>query len=416
MQRPRVAVTDDTLSFCLITTFYPPYSFGGDAIHVYRLANELARRGHRVTVVHSRTAFDLLGDGPAGAHLPSEPGVTVHSVESRLGPIDPLATYLSGRPALSAPALRDVFRERFDVVHFHNVSLIGGPGVLSYGDGVKLYTMNEHWLVCPMHVLWKRNREPCVKRECLRCTLSFRRPPQLWRYTGLLERQLDEVDVFLSPSRFTIEAHRSRGFSRPIVHLPHFLPEDGTIAAGQTVAIPTDRPYFLVVGRLERLKGVHTLLDTFRRYRAADLVVVGDGVLAPELRRLAGDLPHVHFLGRVRPDALAPLYADALALVVPSIGYEVFGLVILEALAQGTPAIVHDLGALPELISDSGGGLAYRTEEELVAALERIRTDPGLREQLGSRGREACRTLWSADRHVERYLGLIAGAKRGSRP
>jgi glycosyltransferase involved in cell wall biosynthesis len=97
----------------------------------------------------------------------------------------------------------------------------------------------------------------------------------------------------------------------------------------------------------------------------------------------------------------------------PSIGFEVFGLVILEALAQATPAIVHDLGALPELIEDSGGGLAYRTDEELVAAMERIRTDSSLRDELGARGREACETLWSADRHLERYLAVIAEVRQG---
>ena len=93
---------------------------------------------------------------------------------------------------------------RFDVIHFHNVSLAGGPGVLEYGDAVKLYTTSEHWLVCPMHVLFRYNREPCVEPHCLRCTVAFRRPPQLWRYTGLLERAVKHVDLFLSPSRFTL--------------------------------------------------------------------------------------------------------------------------------------------------------------------------------------------------------------------
>ena len=43
-------MTEPGLSFCMITTFYPPYHFGGEAMYLYRLVNELARRGHRVTV------------------------------------------------------------------------------------------------------------------------------------------------------------------------------------------------------------------------------------------------------------------------------------------------------------------------------------------------------------------------------
>ena len=54
-----------SLSFCMVTTFYPPHNFGGDGIYVHRLSNELARRGHRVTVVSAPDAHVLLG-GTAG--------------------------------------------------------------------------------------------------------------------------------------------------------------------------------------------------------------------------------------------------------------------------------------------------------------------------------------------------------------
>ena len=48
------------LRFCMITTFYPPYNFGGDGIFVHRLSNELARRGHHVEVIHCIDAYHLL--------------------------------------------------------------------------------------------------------------------------------------------------------------------------------------------------------------------------------------------------------------------------------------------------------------------------------------------------------------------
>src|SRR5437773_11411152 len=62
---------------------------------------------------------------------------------------------------------------------------IFGPGALAYGRGLKLQTLHEHWLICPMHVLWKFDRAACVQPHCLSCTLHGRRPPQWWRYTGL---------------------------------------------------------------------------------------------------------------------------------------------------------------------------------------------------------------------------------------
>ena len=403
----------ERLSFCMVTTFYPPHHFGGDAIHAYRLANALARRGHAVTVVHSRDAHRALARRDPEEAFPHEPGVTLRPLETRFPTAAATATYLSGRPALYARQLDAVFASgRFDVVHFHNVSLAGGPGVLRHGDGVKLYTASEHWLVCPMHVLFRDNREPCVEPHCLRCTLAFRRPPQVWRYTRLLERVLPEVDLFLAPSRFTLQAHRERGFTRPMSHLPHFLPAADLSPPGKPGDAP-QRPYVLFVGRLERLKGVHVLIEAFRSYRGLDLLVAGEGELGQELRQRAAGLEHVRFLGHVGQEELDALYRNATALAVPSVGYEVFGLVVLEAFARGTPVVVNDLGALPELVEDSGGGLVYRTSDGLVDAVERLRGDRGLRDRLGAAGLHAVTGLWSEETHLTRYLDLVAELRAG---
>jgi glycosyltransferase involved in cell wall biosynthesis len=397
-------VPERSLSFCMVTTFYPPYHFGGDALFVQRLAGALAGRGHRVTVVHSVDAYRTLRSGEPRESAPV-PGVDVRPLQSRLSRVSALATYLSGKPLLIASELDAVFSsERFDVVHFHNVSLIGGPGVLAYGEGVKLYTLHEHWLVCPMHVLWRYNREPCEEPHCFRCSLAFRRPPQLWRYTKLLDRELDHVDRFLAPSRFVRDAHRSRGFTRRIDHLPLFLPDTAMQPAARA---GRERPYFLYSGRLERIKGVHTLLDVFRSYEAADLVVAGDGTQEQALRRQAAGNSRVHFLGRVEPAALASLYASAIALIVPSVGYEVFPLVSLEAFAQRTPVITRRLGGLTEAVEDSGGGFLFGDERELVNAMEALQQDPSLRQELGELGHAALLRLWSESTHLDHYLGIV---------
>ena len=74
---------------------------------------------------------------------------------------------------------------------------------------------------------------------------------------------------------------------------------------------------------------------------------------------------------------------------------------------MGAPALVTPYGALPEVIEESGGGAIYRSDEELVSMLERLRVEPGLRTELGERGREAYVRLWSETPHLERYLGII---------
>ena len=388
----------------MVTTFFPPHHFGGDALYVHRLSNALAERGHEVTVVHDPEAFSILGGrpGPAPALAPR---VTVEPVRTRWPRVSPLVTYLTGRPGPKSRQLRGVLEGRhFDVIHFHNPSLVGGPEVLRYGHALKLYTLHEHWLVCPMHTLWRYNRELCERPTCIRCTLTYRRPPQLWRDGALVGDRTAAVDLFLAPSRFTMEMHRRRGFTGPMRHLPPFVPAGET---GPAPAAPPDRAYFVTVGRLERLKGVHTLIEVFRRYDAADLVIVGGGTLERELRRQAAGLPHVRFTGTLPFSQLGDMYANALAVVVPSVGYETFGLVTLEAFARRTPAIVRDLGGLPEAVVESGGGFVYRNDEELIDALERLRTSAGLRDELGERGHAAYRRRWNADAHLDAYLGIV---------
>lgn len=403
------------LNFCMITTFYPPYSFGGDAIYIYRLCNELARAGHTVDVIHCADSFRMFRPEPDPRSFPVRAGITVHKLESGFGMLSPLLSQQTGYPLLKAGKIRQVLESRrFDVIHFHNTSLFG-PAALeiepSYEGWLKLYTMHEHWLVCPMHVLWKYNRRVCDKPDCFTCSLAFRRPPQLWRYTGLRDRAAQKVDLFLSPSRFTRDMHHQRGFPYPIEVLPYFLDktDQDWISPGSS---PQARPYFLFVGRLEKIKGLQNILPEFAGEGDYDLLVLGSGEYEEELRRQARGMNRVKFLGWMPQDRIGPCYRHALGVLVPSLTYETFGIIIIEAFARKTPVIVHDLGALPEVVQESGGGLVYRTREELRQAMDKLAGQPELRQELGEKGYDAFCRLWSAGPHLERYFDFIREAAR----
>ena len=399
------------MRFCFLTTFYPPFHFGGDAVGIRRLAHALVRRGHEVTVVHDVDTWRTLSGRPDPAPEPRPNGLEAIGLSSRLGAVSVLLTQQLGRPVVHRAAIERVLARGFDVIQFHNVSQIGGPALLGMGDprAVRLYFAHEHWLVCPTHVLWRHKREPCDARECLRCQIAYRRPPQLWRGTGLLERNLRHVDVFLAASEFSRAKHAEMGFPRPMEVLPYFLPDEG--ARPGATPRPHERPYFLFVGRLERIKGLDDVLPAFAGPGAYDLVVVGDGTHAAALCRSAAGSPRVRFLGRVDDATLAACYAHALAVLVPSAGYETFGLTVIEAFREGLPVVARAIGPLPEMVESSGGGLVFRTDEELRSALERLAGDPALRADLGAKGREAWATRWSEDVVVPRYLEIVARAR-----
>jgi len=280
----------------------------------------------------------------------------------------------------------------------------------TYGQGIKLYTFHEYWLVCPTHVLFRFNRAPCTRPHCFACSLTYKRPPQWWRHSGLLPAALKQVHAFLAPSRFCQDLHRQMGLDIPIVHLPNFVP------AAESAVLPSsphaeDMPeplYFLYVGRLEKLKGLQTLIPLFRRYRKAQLWIAGTGSHEPQLRQLAAGDTNIRFLGYKTAGDLHGLYRQAVAVLVPSLCLEIFPLVILEAFRQRTPVVVRNLGGMPEILAESGGGFTYDTEQELVTALDSLVADPSYRQELGRRGYQAYQQYWTADVHLQRYLTLIS--------
>jgi glycosyltransferase involved in cell wall biosynthesis len=394
------------LRFCLVTTFYPPFHFGGDGVFVYRLAQALAERGHSVDVIHSVDAYRLQHRGDPEITFSHHPNVTRYALETKSPRLSALSAHQLGSPAVYERQIRTLLdKGRYDVIHYHNISLMGGPGVLRLGRAVKLYTPHEYWLICPTHVLFTFNREACMKRKCIRCTLHARRPPQLWRYTGLIDRCIREVDYLLAPSRFGMDRLKAHGLRCPMSVFPSFVPVPPKPVA--TDVNPNEgRPFFLFVGRLEKLKGLQDIIPLFAAYPEASLLIVGKGDYLQVLREQAQGLKNVRFLGQVHPAEISDLYLRAIALLAPSLCYEVFPLVLAEALAHGTPVIARRIGALAEVIEETGAGCLFDTPRECREAMERLALNPQLRSALGARGRAAALANWTVEVHLARYVTL----------
>jgi len=95
----------------MITTFYPPYNFGGDGIYVQRLCNELARRGHHVEVIHCVDAYRLLARHEPANSYEDHPNVTVHGLKSPFGSLSPFATQQTGLPFFKSQRLREILNK-----------------------------------------------------------------------------------------------------------------------------------------------------------------------------------------------------------------------------------------------------------------------------------------------------------------
>lgn len=396
------------LRICMVTTFYPPYNFGGDGIFVHQLANELAKRGHLVDVFHCIDAFSLLNKFPIKQEYNNHPNIKTIELKSFAGFLSPLSAQQTGSLLFKKELKKALEQNPYDVIHYHNISLIGVTA-LSYGSpsAVKLYTLHEHWLICPMHVLWKFDREICLKKDCITCQIIGGKPPQLWRYTGLLEKMTNYVDAFISPSQFTLKKHRADGLNIPIKYIPNFIsaPEANHILPKQN---GIDKPhYFLFVGRLEKIKGLQNVIPIFKKKQKYELLIVGDGKYQEELKNMSKGTSNIKFLGKLGGAELESLYRQAIAIIVPSICYETFGIVAIEAFSLKTPVLVNNLGALPEVVDKSGGGFIYNNEEELSDLIDKLAENPQLRDDLGNKGYKGFLNYWNSDAYLEQYFSLI---------
>ena len=174
---------------------------------------------------------------------------------------------------------------------------------------------------------------------------------------------------------------------------------------------PVARVGLLFVGRLSVEKGVATLTEAMRLLPEARLRVVGDG---PEVGLLDG-VGGVTRLGSQPGDTVRQEMSRAMALVVPSIWYETFGLVIVEAFACATPVIVSRIGVLAELVRDGETGLLFEpgNPRDLAEKMAWAQAHPVQMAAMGRTARAQYEAEFSAAVNYRRLMEIYAGVLAG---
>lgn len=147
--------------------------------------------------------------------------------------------------------------------------------------------------------------------------------------------------------------------------------------------------------RLDLLLQALTLLRT-----PAHLLVVGDGDLRSGYQATAAKLglaKHVTFVGRIQNDKLAPYLKQSDLLVLPSTDTESFGIVLIEAMACGTPVVASDLSGVRATVEDGVTGLVFRRGDvpDMVKKIDSLLVDPVLRHTFGQHGIVSAREKYS---------------------
>jgi glycosyltransferase involved in cell wall biosynthesis len=283
--------------------------------------------------------------------------------------------------AWSAETYREISalirRTRPDLAHFHNIFPLISPSAYAAcrDAGVPVVqTLHNFRFVCPGAMLLRNGRpcEDCLSRGLLpallhRCyrdsfaaTLS-----QVWTIASNRRRGTyrNLVDHYIALTGFAAERLVAGGLPAKRMSVkPNFLPDPPSAGTGEG-------GYAVYVGRLAGEKGIRTLLSAWRAFPGFPLKMAGDGPLRGELAEIIGrEGLNVELLGMRNRAELIDMVGRAEMQIVPSECYEGFPLVILEALACGTPVVASRIGSLDEIVEDGITGVKFAPGEPAALA------------------------------------------------
>jgi glycosyltransferase involved in cell wall biosynthesis len=376
----------------VVPTYYPAVRYGGTIRSVHGLASALARRGHEVHVYTTSVdgANDL--DVPLGRPVDLD-GVAVHYFRV---------------PALRrlfwAPALQHRVRERvaeFDIVHLHSVFLCptwaGARAAARVGVP---YVMSPHGMLVGDVI---RRKSRLVKTAWINLVerISLAHAAAL-HVTADLEGE--EIRALHLPVPDLVR-QVPNGIDWPAQHLP----------LSETPFARLPAQYGLFLSRISWKKGLEQLITAWQRVRDLPLVIAGndDEAYTPKLRRLAQSLglaQQVIFVGPVSDEHKWALYERADLFLLPSYS-ENFGMVVAEAMYMGCPVVLTPEVGLARTVATAGAGIVTSNNPATLAtAINDLLADADQRREMGRRGAEAARRLFTWSRVIEQMESLYFSA------
>jgi glycosyltransferase involved in cell wall biosynthesis len=381
---------------------YLPKYVGGTELYTQAVARGQVRRGHQVSI------FYRAGGSNTGLERRVEDGITIYGAWS--GPLSTNRRFLAtfGEHSLARAFERALDNARPDVLHVEH--LMGLPVALIHAAerrGIPfVITLHDYWWVCAnAQLLTNYSRRVCQGPQafvnCARCALARGGHPHFFvgapplaallaRRNALLGQVLKHAAGIIAPTDFVRAWYAGHGAPADrLCVISHGL--EGVSAVKKAAPRGDGIVRFVYIGGLTWQKGLHVLVEAFSRVRgASELWIAGDETAEPEF--VAGlkakAVPNVRWLGRLgRPEVWATL-AQADVVVVPTLWYETFSLIVSEAFAAGLPVIASRIGPLADRIQDGVNGalVAPGNLPAWRAAMQRAVDDPayldGLRQHI----------------------------------
>lgn len=317
--------------------------------------------------------------------------------------------------------LLDVFKP--DVVHAHNLYTHLSPSPLAAAKerGIPVVmTVHDYALVSANYVLWNKTKPMAVSHLGSFDTIKTKFIKNSTIATAMLEMVLRmhrftkaydmTVNRFVTCSSFVRDMMILGGFSPKKISVISPFAEP-LIDPRKSIHHDVKENFVLFAGRLEAYKGPQVLIEAVKHLPPETAIKIAG--VGPEEEKLKAMVPKgakIEFLGFVPGNELWRTMRRARMVVVPSVWYEPFGLVALEAMCQGTPVVVAKSGGLPEIVGESAAGfvVAPNDPKGLAKAILKLLEDDDLVGVMGEAAGRRAREIGDPQEHLAKIMEVYS--------
>ncbi len=274
-------------------------------------------------------------------------------------------------------------------------------------------TLHEYKIVCPVYSLiynseiceecqgkhfWKATLKRCNRGSLARSFLST-----VESYVSKALGSVSNIDHFITVSHFQRQKVIDLGIPADKVTAIHnFVDASGIEPNSKT------GDYFLYFGRLEKMKGLFTLVEAASTIKDIPLLIVGSGNIGQELEKFIEQrqLNHIKILPFCKGETLTELIRNSICSILPSEWYETFGMTLLESFCHGRPVIASRIGGMTEIISDGIDGylISPKNVEELRDRMLWMAQHRQEAVEMGLAGRKKVESQFSSELYYERTM------------
>ncbi|WAM35904.1 glycosyltransferase family 4 protein [Caldicellulosiruptor acetigenus] len=360
------------MNILILNTYYYPNIIGGTEESIKLLAEGLSKKGHNV-IVFSADGIDksIKAKNYNGVTVVRTKGI-LYKNKSNWFVYRMLDCF---NPLFLRKLSKVIEQFKIEVVLTNNLFFIS-PYVWKFikkKHNLKVvHTIRDIWLFCPKDKLNAGKKIPA------KCNNPFCK-----LYRNYIKFLSGFVDAVCAPSNFILNFFISKGYFKNAQKrvIPNSIDFEQisikNMVDWRIRNLKTNkRTRFLYMGRLSYEKGIINLLNAFEKLECshAELLICGRGPLENEVKKLSSQNPRIKYFGFVQDSEKEAIFSFSDVLVFPSLLYESFGRVIIEAYAHGLPVIATNVGAINEIVNDGKTGLLIEPHNEnlLVEAMKKM--------------------------------------------